>query len=153
MNLIATARLTGHSSQRVFDLLLQTLAEPGRTLQLPVSTVHPEIPMSTWLALALADVDVAVSIEDDPVHPTAGLVADASSPLDQRQSRVYHPYSGGLRLWDGQRLQAPEQGSPLVGSLCQTVDMAWLIHPARVSDALRQTLAVRRQDDAGRRDL
>jgi alpha-D-ribose 1-methylphosphonate 5-triphosphate synthase subunit PhnH len=78
MNLIATARLTGHSSQRVFDVLLQTLAEPGRTLQLPVSTVHPEIPMSTWLALALADVDVAVSIEDDPVHPTARLVADAT---------------------------------------------------------------------------
>ena len=83
----------------------------------------------------------------------AGLVAEGCCALEQRQSRGYHPYAGGLRLWDGLRLQALEQRSPLVASLCQTVDMAWLIHPARVSDALRLTLAVRRQDDAGRRDL
>ena len=32
--------------------------------------------------------------------------------LQQRQSRGYHPYAGGLRLWDGLRLQALEQRSP-----------------------------------------
>ena len=83
----------------------------------------------------------------------AGLVAEGCCALQQRQSRGYHPYAGGLRLWDGLRLQALEQRSPLVASLCQTVDMAWLIHPAQVSDALRAALALRRQGDGGRQGL
>ncbi len=83
----------------------------------------------------------------------AGLVAEGCCALQQRQSRGYHPYAGGLRLWDGLRLQALEQRSPLVASLCQTVDMAWLIHPAQVSDALRAALAVRRQEGGGRQGL
>ena len=80
-------------------------------------------------------------------------MAEGCCALEQRQSRGYHPYAGGLRLWDGLRLQALEQRSPLVASLCQTVDMALLIHPAQVSDALRAALALRRQEDGGRQGL
>ncbi len=74
----------------------------------------------------------------------AGLTADHCCALQQRQSRGYHPYAGGLRLWDGQRLQALEQRSALVASLCHTHEIAWLIHPAEVSGALREALAERR---------
>ena len=68
----------------------------------------------------------------------AGLVSDRCCGLQQRQSRGYHPYKGGLRLWDGEQLQALEQRSALVQSLCASNELAWLIHPAEVSTPLRQ---------------
>ena len=58
--------------------------------------------------------------------------------LHQQQNRGYHPYKGGLRLWDGLRLGALEQRSPLVRSLIQPTETAWLIHPREVSGLLRQ---------------
>jgi hypothetical protein len=46
-----------------------------------------------------------------------------------------------LRLWDGQRLQALEQRSPLVSSLTSRQEIAWLIHPSETTSALRLLLA------------
>ncbi|MCP9891211.1 HD domain-containing protein [Cyanobium sp. Aljojuca 7D2] len=69
-----------------------------------------------------------------------GLSAETSCGLQQRQSRGYHPYKGGLRIWDGERLQALEQRSTLVQSLTVPVELAWLIHPAEVAPKLRQLL-------------
>jgi len=71
----------------------------------------------------------------------ADLAPEHHCALLSRQSRGYDPYKGGLRLWNGERLQALEQRSPLVQSLTQTTELAWLIHPAEVSDALRLRLA------------
>ena len=68
----------------------------------------------------------------------AGMQADLCCGLHQQQNRGYHPYKGGLRLWDGLRLGALEQRSALVRSLIQPTEIAWLIHPAEVSDAVRQ---------------
>ncbi len=68
----------------------------------------------------------------------AGLDAETSCGLEQRQNRGYHPYKGGLRLWDGEHLQALEQRSALVQSLTSPVELAWLIHPAEVAPKLRQ---------------
>jgi HD superfamily phosphohydrolase len=72
---------------------------------------------------------------------TAGLAPERHCTLLSRQSRGYDPYKGGLRLWNGERLQALEQRSPLVQSLTHTTEVVWLIHPAEVSDALRLRLA------------
>ncbi|MEY4296879.1 MAG: hypothetical protein RLZZ423_58 [Cyanobacteriota bacterium] len=72
----------------------------------------------------------------------AGLQADLCCGLHQQQNRGYHPYKGGLRLWDGQRLGALEQRSALVRSLIEPTETAWLIHPAEVSGELRQALAL-----------
>lgn len=69
-----------------------------------------------------------------------GLSAETSCGLQQRQSRGYHPYEGGLRLWDGEHLQALEQRSSLVQSLTVAVELAWLIHPGEVAPKLRQML-------------
>ena len=69
-----------------------------------------------------------------------GFAAERSCGLQQRQSRGYHPYNGGIRLWDGQNLQALEQRSNLVQSLTHPVELAWLIHPAAVAPRLRRLL-------------
>ncbi len=58
--LVAAARLRGDTSQRVFDVLLRCLAEPGTVHRLP--SLPPEVSGPAWLALALADVDVAVAV-------------------------------------------------------------------------------------------
>jgi HD superfamily phosphohydrolase len=71
----------------------------------------------------------------------AGLDPEGCCGLQQRQSLGYDPYRGGLRLWDGQRLQALEQRSPLVSSLTSRQEIAWLIHPSETTAALRLLLA------------
>jgi len=73
---------------------------------------------------------------------TAGLQADLCCGLHQQQNRGYHPYKGGLRLWDGRQLGGLEQRSALVRSLIQPTEIAWLIHPAEVSRELRLQLAL-----------
>ena len=73
----------------------------------------------------------------------AGLAPDGCCGLHQRQSRGYLAYKGGLRLWDGQRLEALERRSPLVRSLSERLEMAWLIHPAEVGPAVKERLALR----------
>jgi uncharacterized protein len=78
----------------------------------------------------------------------AGLVAESCCGLQQRESRGYHIYKRGLRLWDGERLQALEQRSALVASLAQPQEMAWLIHPAAVSEELRARITHRRNGSA-----
>jgi hypothetical protein len=79
----------------------------------------------------------------------SGLVAESCCGLHQRQSRGYLAYKGGLRLWDGQRLQALEQRSALVRGLTERLEMAWLIHPAEVGEAV-QTLVHERLAAASR---
>ena len=64
-----------------------------------------------------------------------------SCGLQQRQSRGYHAYKGGLRLWDGERLEALEQRSALVQSLTAPMEWAWLINPAEVAPKLRQLIS------------
>ena len=62
--------------------------------------------------------------------------------LRHQQLRGYHPYRGGLRLWDGQQLQALEKASPLVESLATPAATSWLIHPRDISNELRQEMDV-----------
>jgi len=71
----------------------------------------------------------------------AGLDPESCCGLQQRQNLGYDAYRGGLRLWDGQRLQALEQRSSLVRSLSRRQEIAWLIHPPEASVALRTLLA------------
>ena len=80
-----------------------------------------------------------------------GLLADGCCGLHQRQSLGYQAYRSGLRLWDGQRLQALEQRSHLVRSLTERVEMAWLIHPAEVGEAVSMRLRERLAAADGRR--
>ena len=73
-----------------------------------------------------------------------GLDPESCCGLELRSSRGYHPYKGGLRLWDGEQLQALEQRSALVETLARSQETAWLIHPHPVSEALAQECRHRR---------
>jgi hypothetical protein len=73
----------------------------------------------------------------------AGLDPESCCALQQRQSLGYDPYKGGLRLWDGERLQALEHRSPLVEALSRPGEKAWLIHPVEVGAAVADRLAGR----------
>ncbi len=70
-----------------------------------------------------------------------GLDPELTCGLQERRVTGYSPYVGGLRLWDGHRLQALEQVSPLVDSLSRPRELAWLLHPRPVSRELRRQLA------------
>ena len=72
-----------------------------------------------------------------------GLVAESCCGMQRRRSLGYHPYRGGLRLWDGHRLQALESRSPLVDTLARSHETTWLIHPAGISMELNLRLADR----------
>ena len=79
----------------------------------------------------------------------AGLDPEQCCGLQQRSLRGYHPYKGGLRLWDGMQLQALEQRSALVKALTGSERTAWLIHPREVSAALEEArLELEGQDRA-----
>ncbi|MBM5803901.1 MAG: HD domain-containing protein [Cyanobacteria bacterium K_DeepCast_35m_m2_155] len=128
---------TGYHLQRWADEAPEELADPCRRLlqrRLLKATDVSGLDQGQRLELlALAQ----------RLCDAAGLVSDRCCGLQQRQSRGYHAYKGGLRLWDGQQLRALEQRSALVQSLCQPQELAWLIHPAEVSGPLRQELSLR----------
>ena len=134
---------TGYHLQRWAEEGPDELAEPCRRLLqrqlLKATDVSALAPAGRLELLAVAR----------RLAETAGLVSDRCCGLQQRQSRGYHPYKGGLRLWDGTQLQALEQRSALVQSLCVSSELAWLIHPAEVGAELRQLLRQHRGTDAG----
>ena len=78
MTSVPDARLRGSVSQRVFDVLLRTLAEPGSIRMLPDEVRGRAIDEPLWLALALADVDVTVSVGGEGGTEAEQLVHDAT---------------------------------------------------------------------------
>ena len=69
-----------------------------------------------------------------------GLDPASCCGLRHQQIRGYHPYRGGLRLWNGRRLQALEQASALVASLSTPAETSWLIHPREIQEDLQAAL-------------
>mgnify|MGYP006270553991 CR=1 FL=1 len=125
---------TGYHLQRWAEAGPDELAEPCRRL------LQRRLLKATDVSALAQPQRLELLAEARRLSTAAGLVSDQCCGLQQRQSRGYHAYKGGLRLWDGEQLQALEQRSPLVQSLCASSELAWLIHPAEVSAPLRQTL-------------
>ena len=69
-----------------------------------------------------------------------GLDPASCCGLRHQQIRGYDPYRGGLRLWNGRRLQALEQASALVASLSKPAETSWLIHPREIQEDLQAAL-------------
>jgi HD superfamily phosphohydrolase len=70
----------------------------------------------------------------------AGLNPESSCALQQGQTSGYDPYRSGLRLWDGQQLEALEDRSRLVHALTTEEPWAWLLYPREVETVLRATM-------------
>tara|TARA_Y100001978_G_C23598285_1_gene387401 strand:- start:240 stop:959 length:720 start_codon:yes stop_codon:yes gene_type:complete len=62
---------------------------------------------------------------------------DISCGLREQIIKSYHPYKYGLRLWDGNKLQALEKVSPLVDRLIQPNQSSWLIYPIEIERELK----------------
>ena len=62
---------------------------------------------------------------------------DISCGLREQIVKSYHPYKHGLRLWDGDKLQALERVSPLVERLIQPNQSSWLIYPKEIESELK----------------
>ena len=67
-----------------------------------------------------------------------GLDPSLCCGLRHQQLHGYHPYRGGLRLWNGRQLQALEQSSALVKSLSKPASTSWLIYPKQIGQELKR---------------
>ncbi len=65
---------------------------------------------------------------------------DISCGLREQTVKSYHPYKFGLRLWDGEKLQALEEVSPLVERLIEPNQSSWLIYPKEIESELKVEL-------------
>ena len=61
---------------------------------------------------------------------------DISCGLREQIVKSYHPYKHGLRLWDGNKLEALEKASPLVERLIEPNQSSWLIYPKEIEHEL-----------------
>ena len=61
---------------------------------------------------------------------------DISCGLREQVIKSYHPYKNGLRLWDGNKLEALEKVSPLVERLIEPNQSSWLIYPKEIENEL-----------------
>ena len=62
---------------------------------------------------------------------------DISCGLREQIVKSYHPYKHGLRLWDGDKLEALEKASPLVERLIEPNQSSWLIYPKEIENELK----------------
>jgi len=62
---------------------------------------------------------------------------DISCGLREQVVKSYHPYKYGLRLWDGYKLEALENCSPLVERLIEPNQSSWLIYPKEIETELK----------------
>ena len=74
------ARITEELAQRVFDVLLRTISEPGKVLPLPNEVISKSLPLNLWLPLVLSDVDTTVHIGTSDIDHQR-LVFDASGAI------------------------------------------------------------------------
>ena len=65
---------------------------------------------------------------------------DISCGLREQTIKSYHPYKYGLRLWDGDKLEALEKASPLVERLIEPNQSSWLIYPKEIDNELNKEI-------------
>ncbi|NBO66890.1 MAG: HD family phosphohydrolase, partial [Acidobacteria bacterium] len=118
---------------------------PAPLADLCARLLDRRLPQATDVSECTPEQRLELLAEAQRLSHRQGLPSDHSCGLQQRRSRGYDPYRGGLRLWDGERLQALEQRSTLVQALATPLDKTWLIHPREVTAALRRSLAAHRQ--------
>ena len=67
---------------------------------------------------------------------------DISCGLREQIVKSYHPYRFGLRLWDGDKLEALEKVSPLVDRLIEPNQSSWLIYPKEIENELIKEIEI-----------
>ncbi len=67
---------------------------------------------------------------------------DISCGLREQMVKSYHPYKYGLRLWDGSKLEALENVSPLIKGLIEPNESSWLIYPKEIENELLSEIEI-----------
>ena len=67
---------------------------------------------------------------------------DITCGLREQIIKSYHPYKNGLRLWDGNKLEALEKASPLVERLIEPNQSSWLIYPKEIENELIEEIEI-----------
>ena len=67
---------------------------------------------------------------------------DLCCGLREQIVKSYHPYKYGLRLWDGDKLEALEKVSPLVERLIEPNQSSWLIYPKEIKKELTTEIEI-----------
>tara|TARA_B100000965_G_scaffold236500_1_gene198186 strand:+ start:671 stop:1936 length:1266 start_codon:yes stop_codon:yes gene_type:complete len=67
---------------------------------------------------------------------------DISCGLREQIIKSYHPYKHGLRLWDGDKLEALEKASALVDRLIEPNQSSWLIYPKEIENELNAEIEI-----------
>jgi len=67
---------------------------------------------------------------------------DISCGLREQIIKSYYPYKYGLRLWDGNKLEALEKVSPLVERLIEPNESSWLIYPKEIENELKREIEI-----------
>lgn len=113
-----SGRIAGSLSQRVFDVFLRTLAEPGTVATLPDEVVRAGLPMAMWLPLSVAAVDVTATVAPDPNADLNRIVADATGArmVAADQAWVAALLTPDVEVFD--RLPRGDAWSPENGSRC-----------------------------------
>ena len=111
--------------------ILAGLCEQFLNRQLPKAVAINELKRTNQLeALAIAR----------QIAEKCGFDPSLSCGLRHHKLLSYHPYRGGLRVWDGHQLSALEQISPLVTSLITPDVTSWLIYPREIQSNLGHAL-------------
>lgn len=114
----ARARLRPGESQRVFRALLDALAHPGRSYELPAD-IRGRAPMAVVPLLALADLEVTVAVEPDPDGWAAALTLATGAPARSLTDAEWiaflePPGADVLATLDRGSAYAPERGTRIV---------------------------------------
>jgi len=67
---------------------------------------------------------------------------DIACGLREQIVKSYHPYKYGLRLWDGDKLEALEKASTLVDRLIEPNQSSWLIYPKEIENELKAEIEI-----------
>lgn len=102
--------LGARASQATFYALLHALAEPGTIRRLPADAVDDTIPTTALIPLALADVEVGLSVDGAPEDPLAHRLAAAT---DARIVPVEEAWILVLTTADPSLVRRCETGSAL----------------------------------------
>ncbi len=76
-----------------------------------------------------------------------GLEPDNNCGLRQQKIQSYYPYKSGLRLWDGYKLEALENASPIVEGLTRPEESIWLIYPKNIKVKLAREIKILSRSD------
>jgi hypothetical protein len=114
---------------------------PAELAEICARLLDRRLPQATDVSECTPEQRLELLAEAQRLSDRQDLAWESCCGLQQRRSRGYDPYHGGLRLWDGERLQALEHRSTLVQALATPLDKTWLIHPREVTVALRRSLA------------